>query len=68
MATEIGICQIKRGQGKNMTKMKSPEVLWGDCLELEAYILSNKPMDIFDMYGITTETKISREIANRITF
>ena len=46
VAAEEGICEIKRGSGRNMTKMKSPKVLWGDCLELEAYIRSNTDMDL----------------------
>ena len=36
MAVEGGIRELKIGSGRNITKMKSPEVLWGDCLELES--------------------------------
>ena len=41
MAAEGGIHELKRGSGRNMTKMKSPKLLWENCLELEAYICSN---------------------------
>ena len=44
-----------------MTKMKSPKVLWGDFLDLEAYIRSNMVLDIFDLDGMTPETKMSGE-------
>ena len=36
MAAEGGICELKRGSGRNMTKMKSPKLLWDYCLELRA--------------------------------
>ena len=47
IAAEGGICELKRGLEINMTKMRSPKVLWGDCLELEANIRSNMALDIF---------------------
>ena len=34
MAAKGGICELKRGSGRKMTKMKSPKVIWDDCLEL----------------------------------
>ena len=37
MSAEGGICELKLGSGKNMTNMKSPKVLWYDCLDLESY-------------------------------
>ena len=39
--------------------MKSPKVLWEDCLELESYIHSNTALDIFELDGMTPETKMS---------
>ena len=36
MAVEGGICDLKRGSGRNMTKIKSPKVLWVYCLGLES--------------------------------
>ena len=47
MAAEGGIHELKRGTGRKMNKMKSPKVLWDDCLELEAYIRSNTALYIF---------------------
>ena len=47
MDAEGVIRELKIGSGRKMTKMKSPKVLWDDCLELEAYILSNMALDIF---------------------
>ena len=38
MAAERGTHELKRGSDRIMTKMKSPKVLWMDCLELESYI------------------------------
>ena len=34
MTLEGRICELKKGIGRKMTKMKSPKVLWYDCLEL----------------------------------
>ena len=47
MAVEGGISELKIGSGRKMTKMKSPKVLWGDFLELEAYIRSNTALGVF---------------------
>ena len=58
MAAEGGICELKIGLERNMTKMKSPKVLWDDCLDLEAYICSNTALEIFELDGMTPETKI----------
>ena len=68
MAAEGGICEIKRGSGRNMTKMKPPKVLWDDCLELEVYICSNTALDIFELDGMTPEKNMSREISDITTF
>ena len=46
IAAEGGICELKRGSGRNTTKIKSPKVLWDIFLELEAYIRSNTALDI----------------------
>ena len=51
-----------------MTKMKSPKVLWYDCLELEEYIDSTTALDIFDMNGTTPKTKMSEETSDITTF
>ena len=54
MAAEGDICELKRGSDRKMTKMKSPKVLWNDCLDLEEYIRSNTALDIFELDGMTT--------------
>ena len=51
-----------------MTKMKSPKVIWYDCLELEAYIRSNTAVDIFELDGMIHETNISGETFDITTF
>ena len=51
-----------------MNKMKSPKVLWDDCLYLEAYIQSNTALDIFELDGTTSETKMSGETSDITTF
>ena len=51
MAAEGGIRELKRGSGINMTKMKSPKVLWDDCLELESYTRSNTALDFLSWMG-----------------
>ena len=33
MAAEGGICELKIGSDRKMTKMKSPKVLWDNILE-----------------------------------
>ena len=51
-----------------MTKMKSPKVLLGDCLELEAYIRYNTALGIFVLDGMTPKTKMSGETSDINTF
>ena len=58
MAAEGVIFELKRGSGRKMTKIKSPILLWGDCLELEAYIQSNMNLGILELDGMTPETNI----------
>ena len=67
-AAEGGIRELKIGSGRKITKIKSPKVLWDDCFELEAYIQSNTALDIFELDGMTTETKISGETSDITTF
>ena len=50
-----------------MTKIKSPKVLWGDCLDLEAYIRSNTGLDIFELDRMTTKTNMSGETSDITT-
>ena len=68
MAAEGGILELKKGSERKMIKMNLPEVLWGDCFELEAYIQSNTALDIFEIYGMTPETKMSGETSDITTF
>ena len=68
MSAEGGICELIRGSSIKMTKMKSPKVIWGTCLEFEGYIHSNTDLDILDLDGITPETNISGETSNITTF
>ena len=58
MFVEGVIFELKRGSSRKMTKMKSPKVLWDDCLELEAYIHSNTALDIFELDRVTPKTKM----------
>ena len=51
-----------------MTKIKSPKVLWDDCLDLEAYIRSNMALDILDLGGMTPKTNMSGETYDITTF
>ena len=51
-----------------MTKMKSPKVIWDDCLDLEAYIRSNTALDVFELDGMNHKTKISGETSNITNF
>ena len=59
MAAEGVICELKIGSGRKVTKMKWPKLIWFYCLELEAYIHSNKALDIFDMAVMNPKTKMS---------
>ena len=68
MSAEGGISELKIRSGIKMTKMKSPKVLWGDCLDLEAYIRSNTNLDIFNLESMTPETKMSVETSDITTF
>ena len=68
MAAEGRIHELKRGSGINITRMKSPKVLWDDCLDLDAYIRSDTDLDIFELDGMTAKTKISGETSDITTF
>ena len=68
MAAEGVICELKRGSGIKMTKIKLPKVLWDNCLELEAYIRSNTALNTFDLNGMTPETNIPGETSDKTTF
>ena len=58
MVAKGEICELKRGSGIKITKMKSPKVLWDDCLDLEAYIRSNTALDIFELDRMNPESNI----------
>ena len=51
-----------------MLKTKSPKKLWDDCMELEAYIRSNKAHDIYELQGEVPETLIFGETSNITQF
>ena len=68
MAAEVGVRELKIGSGRKMTKMKSPKVLWDDCLELEAYIHYNTDLYIFKLDGMNTKTKMQGETSEITTF
>ena len=51
-----------------MTKMKSPRVLWDNCLELEAYTQYNTALDTFDLDEMTTDTKMLGETSTITIF
>ena len=61
MAAEGRISELKIGSGIKITIVKSPKVLWDDCLDLESYIRSNSYLDIFQLDGMTHETNILGE-------
>ena len=61
ISEEGGICELKKGPGRNMIKNNPPKVLWDYCLELEACIHSNAALDIFELDGMTPKTNISGE-------
>ena len=67
MDAEGVICELNRGSGRKMTKMKSPKLLWGDCLELESYIHSNMHLNIFELDEMTPETNMSGETSDITT-
>ena len=68
MAAERGTHELKRGSDRIMTKMKSPKVLWDYFLELEAYIQSNTALSIFELVGMTPETKMSGKTSDITSF
>ena len=67
MIAEGGIHELKRGSGRKMTKIKSPKVLWDDCLELEAYTRSNMALDIFELDGMTPKNNMPGETSDITT-
>ena len=68
MAAKGGVYEINRGSVRNMTKMKTPKVIWDYCLELEAYIRSNTAMSISDLDGMNPKTNMSGETSGITTF
>ena len=68
MAAEGGISELKIRSGRKMTKIKSLKVIWDDFLELEAYIRSNKDLDIFELDKMTPEDNMSGETSDITTF
>ena len=68
MAAEGVIHEPKIGSERKMTKIKSPKVLQGDCLELEAYIRSSMTLDIFELDEMTLRTKMSGETSDITNF
>ena len=50
-AAEREIREVKKGDSHKLLRSRAPNCLWDDCLELEAYIRSNTPHEIYKLDG-----------------
>ena len=61
-AAEGTIRELKKGSGRKMIANGSPKCLWGDCIELEAYICSHTAHDIYNLQNSVPETMMTGQI------
>jgi hypothetical protein len=54
-AAESAIWELKRGVSRKMIWTRSPKVLWGHCIELEALIRSHSANSIYETNGQVPE-------------
>ena len=60
-SAEIQIEELKKGVGCKLLQFRTPKFLWGDCLELEAYIRSNTAHDIYKLDREVPKTVMTGE-------
>jgi hypothetical protein len=63
-AAEAAICELKKGAGRQMVRLKAPKRLWDDCLEQKAYVRSHIAHEIHRLDGQVPETLVSGETAD----
>jgi hypothetical protein len=55
---EGGVCELKRGVGRQILRSGCPKRLWDDFIIREAYVRSHNSIDIFGLEGQVAESKI----------
>jgi hypothetical protein len=55
---EGGVCELKRGVGRQMLRSGCPNRFWDDCIIIKAYVRSHTSMDIFGLEGQVPESKV----------
>jgi hypothetical protein len=58
---EGGVCELKRGVGRQMLRYGCPKRLWDGVIIREAYVRSHTSLDIFGLEGQVTESKVKGE-------
>jgi hypothetical protein len=58
---EGGVCELKRGVGRQVLRSGCPKQLWDDCIIREAYARSQTSIDIFGLEGQVPENKFKGE-------
>jgi hypothetical protein len=58
---EGGVCDLKRGIGRQMLRSGCPKRLWDDFIIRDAYVRSHTYLDFFGLEGQVPESKIKGE-------
>jgi hypothetical protein len=58
---EGGVCELKRGVGRQMLRSACPKKLWDDCIIRVAYVRSHTSIDIFGLEGQVPQSKVKGE-------
>jgi hypothetical protein len=61
---EGGVCELKRGVGRQMLRSGCPKRLWDDCIIREAHVRPHTSLDIFGLEGQVPESKVKGETVN----
>jgi hypothetical protein len=58
---EGGVCELKRGAGRQMLRSGCSKRFWDDCIIIEAYVISYNSLDIFGLESQVPESKVKGE-------
>jgi hypothetical protein len=67
-AAESAIRMLKKAVGHKMVRAGVPKPIWANAMELEAYVCSNTPHDIFSLQGEVPEMVMSGKTLDIIQF
>jgi hypothetical protein len=58
---EGGVCELKKGVGRQMLLYGCPKRLWDNCIIREAYVRSHTSLDIYGLEGQVPGSKVKGE-------